>query len=126
MFQKISTILLWSEDYKRLAAWYQDVFNVRVIEQLDHPKDTGILMEFPDGHGPWLWAGRHSAIQGTNKDPLRIMFNVSVDSVSEAYAYLKGKGVTFIAEPFKAPTFDKWFATFSDPDGNTIQIIGKQ
>lgn len=137
MFQKISTILLWSDDYKRLAAWYQDMFNLRVIEQLDHPNDTGILMEFPGdthlpapdrrdgGHGPWLWAGKHSEIQGKNKDPLRIMFNINVDSVSEVFTYLKGKGVTFIAEPFKAPTFDKWFATFSDPDGNTIQIIGK-
>lgn len=123
MFHKITTILLWSQDYERLARWYQDVFKVKVIEQLDHPNDTGILMEFPDGQ-PWLWAGKHSEIQGTNKDPLRIMFNVNVDSVSEAYEYLKGKGVTFIATPFKAPTFEKWFATFSDPDGNTVQIIG--
>ncbi len=52
MFHKITTILLWSQDYERLARWYQDVFKVKVIEQLDHPNDTGILMEFPDGqHG---------------------------------------------------------------------------
>ncbi len=125
MFQKISTILLWSEDYQALAKWYQDVFNVRVIDQLDHPKDTGILMEFPEGQ-PWIWAGKHSKIKGKNKDPLRIMFNINVDSVTKAYEYLKNKGVTFIAAPFKAPTFDKWFATFSDPDGNTVQIIGKK
>lgn len=124
-FHKISTILLWSEDYKKLAAWYQDVFNLKVIDQLDHPNDTGILMEFPDGL-PWLWCGKHSEIKGKNKDPLRIMFNINVDSVTEAYEYLKGKGVNFIASPFKAPTFDKWFATLSDPDGNTVQIIGKE
>lgn len=124
-FHKISTILLWSENYKKLAAWYKDVFNLKVIDQLDHPNDTGILMEFPDGQ-PWLWCGKHSEIKGTNKDPLRIMFNISVDSVAETYEYLKEKGVTFIATPFKAPTFDKWFATFSDPDGNTVQIIGPQ
>ncbi len=125
MFEKISTILLWSDNYEALAAWYQNIFNVKVIEKLDHPKDTGILMEFPGGH-PWLWVGAHSEIHGKNKDPLRIMFNITVDSVHKAYEYLRTKGVTFIAEPFKAPTFDKWFATFSDPDGNTIQIIGKQ
>lgn len=123
MFHKISTILLWSDNYKQLAAWYQDVFNIKVIEQLDHPKDTGILMEFPDGQ-PWLWTGKHSEIHGKNKDPLRIMFNINVDSVEEAYTYLVGKNVTVIAKPFKAPTMDKWFATFSDPDGNTVQIIG--
>ncbi len=126
MFQKISTILLWSDDYAALAAWYQDVFNLKVIEQLDHPKDTGILMEFPQGQ-PWLWTGKHSEINGKNKDPLRIMFNINVDSVTESYEYLKSKGIKeFIAEPFKAPTFDKWFCTFSDPDGNTIQLIGKK
>ena len=43
MFHKISTILLWSEDFKQLAAWYQDMFNLKVVEQLDHPDDTGII-----------------------------------------------------------------------------------
>ena len=125
MFQKISTILIWSEDYHKLAVWYKDVFNLKTVEQLDHPKDTGILLGFPDGQ-PWLWVGQHDQINGKNKDPLRTMFNISVDSVTQAYTYLKEKGVTIIAEPFKAPTMEKWFATFSDPDGNTVQIIGKQ
>ena len=125
MFHKISTILLWSEDYERLARWYQDVFNMKVVEQLDHPNDTGILMEFPDGL-PWLWCGKHSEIHGQNKDPLRIMFNINVDSVRKAFAYLVTKNVNVIAEPFKAPTMEKWFATLSDPDGNTVQIIGTE
>lgn len=125
IFHKISTILIWSADYKRLADWYQNVFNLKINEQLDHPQDTGILFEFPDGM-PWLWIGQHSEIQGPNKDPIRIMFNINVDSVREAYTYLVSKNVLFIAKPFKAPTMDKWFATFSDPDGNTIQIIGKE
>jgi len=126
MFQKISTILIWSENYKALAAWYKDVFNLKEIERINHPKDTGILYEFLQGQ-PWIWFGKHSEIQGKNKDPLRIMFNIDVDSIDKTFAYLKSKGVTeFIAEPFKAPTFDKWFITFSDPDGNTIQCIGKK
>ena len=125
MFQKISTILIWSEDYRRLADWYQHVFNLKINEELHHPKDTGILFEFPQG-GPWLWIGQHSDVKGKNRDHLRMMFNISVESVTHAYEHLKEEGVPFIAEPFKAPTMDKWFATFSDPDGNTIQIIGKK
>jgi len=124
MFQKISTILIWSQEYKKLAAWYKDVFNIKEIERINHPDDTGILYEFPDGQ-PWIWFGKHSEIQGKNKDPLRIMFNISVDSIDKAYEHLKKKGMKkFIAKPFKAPTFDKWFITFSDPDGNTVQCIG--
>lgn len=125
MFQKISTILIWSENYATLAAWYKDVFNLKELEQINHPNDTGILYEFPEGQ-PWLWVGQHDQVKGKNKDPLRIMFNINVDSVTQAYVYLKEKGATVIAEPFKAPTMEKWFATFSDPDGNTVQIIGKQ
>ncbi len=52
------------------------------------------------------------------------MFNITVDSVTEAYNELKSKDVEFIAEPFKAPTFDSYFATFKDLDGNIIQSIG--
>lgn len=125
MFHKISTILIWSHDYKRLAMWYQKVFNLKALEQINDPQDTGILFEFPDGQ-PWLWVGEHSEIKGKNKDPLRIMFNINVDSVAQAYTYLKKKNVTCIAKPFHAPTMEKWFATFSDPDGNTVQIIGKK
>jgi len=126
MFQKISTILLWSENYEHLAAWYKDVFNLKEVERINHPDDTGILMEFPDGQ-PWIWCGKHSEITGKNKDPLRIMVNINVDSIEKTYDYLKRKGITqFIATPFKAPTFDKWFITFSDPDGNTVQCIGKK
>ena len=123
MFQNISTILVWSQDFRKLADWYLATFNLKVVEELDLAHDTGLLMEFPN-KGTWLWVGQHSKIHGRSKDPLRIMYNISVDSVDTAYAYLIKKGVTVIAKPFKAPTFDKWFATFSDPDGNTIQLIG--
>jgi predicted enzyme related to lactoylglutathione lyase len=123
MFHKVSTILIWSEDFRKLSDWYLRTFQLKVVEELDHPQDTGVLMEFPDG-GPWIWVGQHSEIHGKSRDPLRVMFNITVDSVEETYAYLVKNGAPVIAKPFKAPTFDKWFATFSDPDGNTIQIIG--
>lgn len=122
-FQKISTILIWSENWKTLAEWYQETFNLQLVEEINHPQDTGRLFEFPEG-GVWLWIGQHSQIKGQNADPHRIMFNINVDSVDEAFDYLQKRGTKVIAKPFKAPTFDKYFATFSDPDGNTFQIIG--
>ena len=36
-------------------------------------------------------------------------------------SWQKGK---ILATPFKAPTFDKYFATFYDLDENLIQVIG--
>lgn len=125
MFQKISTILIWSEDFRKLANWYKDTFSLTVVEELDHPRDTGVLLSFPE-QSPWLWIGQHSQVKGKNPDPPRHMFNMNVDSVSQSFEFLTKKGVKVIAKPFKAPTFDKYFATLADPDGNYFQIIGKK
>jgi len=122
-FNKISTILIWSENWKRLADWYQELFDLKLVEEIGHPQDTGRLFEFPED-GVKLWIGQHSEVKGTNPDPCRIMFNINVDSVAKAYEYLISKGVKIVAAPFKAPTFDKWFVTFEDLDGNYVQIIG--
>jgi predicted enzyme related to lactoylglutathione lyase len=122
-FQKISTLLIWSEHYKELADWYQKTFDLKIEDQLNHPKDTGISFDFPDGTTR-LWIGQHSEIHGKSKDPKRIMFNITVDSVEKAYTYLVKKGVKILAKPFKAPTFNKYFITFYDLDGNVVQCIG--
>lgn len=52
------------------------------------------------------------------------MINIETDSVTKTYEYLAKKKVKIIAKPFKAPTFDKFFCTFADPEGNTLQVIG--
>lgn len=118
---KISAILIWSEDYKTLVDWYKDKLDLKTIEEINHPNDTGVGLSIGESY---FWIGKHSEVHGKNKDPHRIMFNISVDSVQEAYEDLKEKGVEFIAKPFKAPTFDSYFATFKDLDGNIVQFIG--
>lgn len=124
-FHKISTLLVWSEDAKKLADWYKNTFDLKVVSKLNHPQDTGVLFAFPDGD-TWLWIGQHSEVHGKSQDPHRHMFNINVDSVSEAHDYLVKKGVKFFAKPFKAPTMDKYFATLKDPDGNFVQLIGSK
>lgn len=121
MFKTISDILIWSEQYRELADWYIEKLELTPIEELDHPQDTGV--GFMIGQ-VYFWIGQHDKVKGQNKDCHRIMFNIAVDSVSEAYRKLIKKGVKFFAKPFKAPTFDKYFATFFDLDGNMVQLIG--
>ena len=123
MFQNISTILIWSSNWKKLAKWYEDTLNLKMVEEITHPKDTGRLFEFPGGK-PWIWIGQHSKVKDRNKDKHRHMFNITTDSVDKTYEYLLKKKVKIIAKPFKAPTFDKWFCTFEDADGNLLQVIG--
>jgi hypothetical protein len=121
MFKRISTVLIWSEDYKTLSDWYKNTLGLEVKKQLNHPKDTGVLFQIGDTQ---LWIGQHSGIKGKNEDAARHMFNLDVDSVEKSYNYLRGKGVKFIAPPFKAPTMDYYFATFLDLDNNMIQLFG--
>jgi len=120
---EISAVLIWSEDYKALAKWYKEKLGLETIEEINHPDDTGVGLSIGESY---FWIGKHSKVHGKNKDPFRIMFNISVDSVQEAYEKLKNKGVEFIAKPFKAPTFDAYFATFKDLDGNIVQFIGSK
>jgi len=119
--KRVSEVLIWSGNYRKLAEWYQDKLGLKVIEELNHPDDTGIAMRIGESY---FWVGKHSGVRGKNKDPYRIMINIEVDSVSGTYKKLKRRGVKFIADPFKAPTFDKYFATFCDLDGNVLQLIG--
>ncbi len=121
MITNISAILIWSEDYKKLSNWYKEKLELTVLEELTHPEDTGVLFKVGD---MLLWIGQHSEVKGKNKDMHRHMFNFAVDSVAETYKQLKAKGVKFFAKPFKAPTMDRYFATFYDLDGNLVQLIG--
>ncbi len=123
MIKNISAILIWSEDYRKLANWYKDMLELEVLEELDHPEDTGVGFQVGN---VYLWIGQQSQVKGKNKDMHRHMFNFVVDSVSETYEKLEKKGVKFLAKPFKAPTFDKYFATFYDLDDNLVQLIGNK
>lgn len=121
MFKRISTVLIWSENFQALADWYVDKLGLEIKKQLNHPEDTGVLFQIGDTQ---LWIGQHSEVKSKNKDKARHMFNLDVDSVEESYKYLKDKGVQFIAVPFKAPTMDYYFVTFLDLDDNIIQLKG--
>lgn len=121
MFKNVSDIIIWSEHYKELAKWYQEKLDLQKIGEVNHPQDKCIGFRIGTVE---LWIGFHDKVKGKNKDKYRIMHNFTVDSVSESYEYLSKKGIKFIAKPFKAPTFDKYFATFEDLDGNILQLIG--
>ncbi|QQG40828.1 MAG: VOC family protein [Candidatus Levyibacteriota bacterium] len=121
MITNISSVLIWSDDYKKLAKWYKEILGLEQVEEITHPNDTGIGFQVGN---VYLWIGQHSKVKGKNKDIHRHMINFVVDSVSKSYKELQKKGVKFFAKPFKAPTFDKYFVTFYDLDDNLVQLIG--
>jgi len=121
MIKNISAVLIWSKDYKKLAKWYEEKLDLEVLEEITHPDDTGIGFQVGN---VYLWIGQHSEVHGKNKDIHRHMFNFFVDSVNKTYQTLEARGVKFLAKPFKAPTMDRYFATFYDLDNNLVQLSG--
>ena len=121
---KAITVIVWSQDYKALAKWYQDVLGFTVKESAELENDSYVAFDFGEN---WFCIGKHSEVHGKAKDPYRIMIEFYVESVMETYNELKEKGVTMIAEPFVEPTgTGNWCMTVADPEGNILQFYGKK
>lgn len=115
---------LWSENYKQLAKWYEEVLGLKVRASAELPNDSFVAFDFGDS---WFWIGYHDKVQGQNKDPYRIMIEFYVENITDACNELKAKSVVFIAEPFPDPTDpEKYCMTFQDPEGNILQMYGKK
>lgn len=114
-------ICIWSENFEKLAKWYETVLAFPVRKRLSFPTDTGVDFDFGDNY---FFIGRHDKVKGYSRDPFRIMIGFNVDSVGETYAMLKKKKVEVIAEPFLAPEGTFWCMTITDPEGNILQFYG--
>ena len=97
-------------DPDRFRAWYARAFGVE-------PTPDGFI-EFG---GVSVLIDRRDDIAPHPAEPTRVIVNFHVADLRATAAHLDGIGVVWILEPeFRG---DAWFATFSDPDGNVLQII---
>ncbi len=106
----VGSVLLGSADPDRLREWYR-----------------AALAPWHDGDGFIHFAGIDILIDGrsdvaaTSREPGRFVLNFHVDDARATAAHLDTVGVTWLVPLEERP--DGLFATFSDPDGNTLQII---
>lgn len=63
----------------------------------------------------------HSGVEGSAKDPGRIICNCETAQVKEESERLKALGATVIREP--SAMGEGWIATLADPDGNCFQLM---
>ena len=121
-------LLIWSQDPDKLSSFYRDVLELEEVIKLDIPDDYGYAFRVGD-NGLLLWIGKHSDIEGPNKDPKRHMFNLYVDDVQSWYSKIKDReDVTILQKPMVTPpTRDKeekkYVCTFLDPEGNCFQFM---
>jgi len=64
----------------------------------------------------------HSELDGTARDPLRIMVNLATADIEAAHRRLAAAGVRFLRPP-EREHWGGWVATMEDPDGNLVQLL---
>jgi len=113
----LNSILVFSEDPKKLADFYQEVF------RKDTDWSEGSCFGFMVGHG-FITFCPHDKVNGKNKNPERMMFNFETTEVKGEFERVKKLGATVVAEPYSPAEDTKgMIATFADPDGNYFQLV---
>ena len=120
LVNSLSSVCIWSQNYKKLAKWYQETLELKVDKVLTLPDDTGITFMINE---VYFWVGYHDKITGKNKDKYRIMVGFDVDSVGKLYKKLIKKKVKFIQKPRLSPTKDYYVSTALDPEDNIIEFF---
>ncbi|MFA6005361.1 MAG: VOC family protein [Patescibacteria group bacterium] len=114
---KLNSILVFSEDSKKLGEFYKKVF------QAEPSWTNGDYFEFKVGN-IYFEVGPHSEVHGKSKNPERILLNFHFSDVEKEFKRLKEMGVTVIKEPYKPEEDPRLtIATFADPDGNYFQLV---
>jgi predicted enzyme related to lactoylglutathione lyase len=112
----LNSILIFSEDPKRLAEYYTKLFG-------EPGWNDGGYIGWQLGTGT-VTVGPHDQVKGKNASPARLMWNVETADVPGEFARLKAAGATVIQEPYHpGESPEGWIATFADPDDNYFQLM---
>jgi uncharacterized protein len=113
---KMSMISLGVKDTARSIKFYRETLGLQLVGQpgevtIFQAGNVQISLNHPLGN----------AAGGTMVGAVEVVF--SVDSVVAAHKALAERGCTFIREPREAFP-GTWAATFTDPDGHRLTILG--
>jgi len=112
-----NSILVFSENPKKLADFYKKVF------QKDPDWSEGGYYGFMAGKGI-ITIGPHDKVWGKNANPERIMFNFETSDVKGEFERIKKLGAVAVAEPYNpAEVQEMMIATFADPDNKYFQLV---
>jgi predicted enzyme related to lactoylglutathione lyase len=111
-----SSILLFSENPAKLAAFYKEVF------QKDAEWNNGGYSGWKVGVGMFM-VGPHDKVKGKSKNPERLILNFETPDVEKEFARIEKLGAKVIAKPYHPGEEPKMLlATLADPDGNFFQL----
>ncbi len=111
----LNSILIGSEDPKRLTDYYTRLFGKPGF-------DEGGYTGWQIGMG-FLTVGPHDQVKGQNMHPGRVIWNIETSDVKGEFERFKAAGATVVAEPYQpGEEPEMWIATFADPDDNYFQL----
>jgi predicted enzyme related to lactoylglutathione lyase len=112
----LNSILIGSEDPKRLSDYYAKLFGTPGWDERGY---TGWQI----GSGG-VTVGPHDQVKGKNPHPGRLIWNIETPDVEGDFERLKAAGATVVQEPYHpGEETEMWIATFSDPDDNYFQLM---
>jgi len=113
----LAGVLVWTEAdrFPAMARFYRDTLGLR--PRSDKPD----FINF-DWSGVRLSVGVHAGVRGGSREPLRVMLNLTVADIQATHARLAAAGVVFSRAP-EREEWGGWVATFTDPDGNILQLM---
>ena len=112
----LNSILIGSEDPRRLADYYTRLFGT---PGWDQDGFTGWQI----GVG-WMTVGAHEQVKGKSVHPGRVIWNIESPDVKADFERFKAAGATVVQEPYQpGEGAEGWIATFRDPDDNYFQLM---
>lgn len=122
MIREIESILLFSENAKKLAKFYRETVGLKQTLEAELGENNEELFGFEIGKGPGLSIMDHSKVKGTNKNPERMIFNLEVDDIKKEAKRLSGVKVKKIQDIYHVEGYG-YIATFADVDDNFFQLV---
>ena len=111
----LAGLIIWTDNLEVLLDFYRDV-----LQLVPHSvKPDFVSFRWGDTR---LNIGTHSNIKVLSKDRFRIMINLRVNDVRAVHNSLEERGIDFMRPP-EQEHWGGWICTFSDPDGNIIQLV---
>ncbi len=112
-----NSILIGSEDPKRLVDFYSKLFGEPTWSDGGY---TGWLI----GSGA-VTVGPHDQVKGKNAHPGRIIWNIESADVKGDFERFKAAGAIVVRDPYNPgePGDGGSIATFADPDDNYFQLM---
>lgn len=124
MIDGIGGVFLFSNDTKRLAAWYRDYLGIEAAGEDSECNSVYATFDSRDLENPEIKRTTAWAIMRTDQDikdkPRTGQINYRVKSMKAILSHLKSKGVE-IEKTAEYPSMGT-FAWLKDPDGNKIEL----